>query len=58
MQMDLVVGEMIEEIEKVDGWYLLGVGDNGGKRGYFPGGSERGVIDDRSNIPQRSVLTR
>ena len=40
--MNLVEGELIEEIEKFEGWWS-GVGDNGAKSGLFPGGSETGV---------------
>ena len=44
--MDLIEGEEIEEIEKLDEGWWSGVGANGGKRGLFPGQSEGEVLDD------------
>lgn len=35
--MNLVEGELIEEIEQVDEGWWAGVGDGGAKRGLFPG---------------------
>jgi hypothetical protein len=35
--MDLVEGELIEQIEAVDYDWWSGVGDNGRKSGLFPG---------------------
>ena len=35
--MHLIEGELIEEIEKLDEGWWAGVGDNGAKRGLFPG---------------------
>ena len=44
--MQLVEGELIEEIEKLDEGWWSGVGDNGAKRGLFPGGSEGEVLEE------------
>ena len=55
-EMHLVEGELIEEVEKLDEGWWSGVGDNGAKRGLFPGESERGVRCDWFNVFPTSKL--
>ena len=52
----MVEGELIEEVEKLDEGWWSGVGDNGAKRGLFPGESERGVRCDWFNVFPTSKL--
>ena len=57
-EMDLVEGELIEEIEQLDEGWWSGVGSNSAKSGLFPGGFECEVVSDWFYIFTASQLRR
>jgi len=56
--MELVEGELIEEIEQVDEGWWSGVGGNGAKNGLFPGVSGSQVLSGCLTVPPASQLRR